>query len=69
MGIIFGKFFRNNYDQTESYQMEEVLLRFGHIGDQILEDLDSQTLSKCRFVGRDWLPLFDQRKVLSFRIP
>ena len=62
MGIFFGKYFQNNYDQTESSQMEEVLLRFGHIGDQIFEELDSRTLKKCGFVGRDWKLFLDQGK-------
>ena len=48
--------------------MEEVLLRFGHIGDQIFEELDSQTLLKCGFVGRDWNLFLDHGKVRPFRI-
>ena len=48
--------------------MEEVLSRFGHIGDQIFEELDSETLSKCELVGRDWNLFLDQGKVRPFRI-
>ena len=43
--------------------MEEVLQRFGHIGDQIFEELDSQTLTKCLSVGRSWNLFLDQGKV------
>ena len=48
--------------------MEEVLLRFGHVGDQIFEELESQTLTKCRFVGKPWKLFLDQGKVQAFRI-
>ena len=48
--------------------MEEVLLRFGHIGDQILEELDSSTLSKCNFVGKSWKSFIDKGRVQPFRI-
>ena len=48
--------------------MEEVLSRFGHIGDQIFEELDSQTLSKCGIVGESWNLFLDQGKVRPFRI-
>ena len=48
--------------------MEEVLQRFGHIGDQIFEELDSQTLSRCGFIGRSWNSFLDQGKVRPFRI-
>ena len=48
--------------------MEEVFQRFGHIGEQIFEELDSQTLLKCGFVGRDWKLFLDQGKFQEFRI-
>ena len=48
--------------------MEEVLLRFGHIGDQIFDELDSQTVVKCGFVGRSWNLFLDQGKVRPFHI-
>ena len=48
--------------------MEEVLQRFGHIGDQIFEEFDSQTLSNCKLVGRSWNLFLDQGKVRPFRI-
>ena len=34
--------------------MEDILLRFIHIGDQILEKLDSESLAKCRTVSKSW---------------
>ena len=61
MGNFFGK-------RSQMSQMEEVLLRFGHIGDQIFKELDSQTLSKCGLVGRDWNLFLDQGKVRPFQI-
>ena len=48
--------------------MEEVLQRFGHIGDQIFEEFDSQTLSNCKLVGKSWNLFLDQGKVRPFRI-
>ena len=34
--------------------MEEVLLRFPHLGEKILLSLDYQSLIKCRMVARHW---------------
>jgi hypothetical protein len=34
--------------------MEEVLLRFSHLGEGIFDLLDEKTLQKCRKVGRTW---------------
>ena len=48
--------------------MEEVLLRFDHIGEQIFEELDSQTLSKCGFVGKTWKLFLEEGKVQPFQI-
>ena len=48
--------------------MEEVFLRFGHIGDQIFEELDSQTVSKCTFVGKSWKLFLNEGKVQACRI-
>ena len=34
--------------------MEEVLLRFSHLGEGIFHLLDEKNLQKCRKVGRTW---------------
>ena len=68
MGNYFIKNSRKNSKQTEKPQMDEVLLRFGHIGDQIFDELNSQTLSKCQMVGRSWNLFLDQGKVRPFRM-
>ena len=68
MGNFFVKNPRKNSEQNEKPQMDEVFLRFGHIGDQIFEELNSQTLSKCQMVGRSWNLFLDQGKVRPFRI-
>ena len=66
MGNCFIKIPRKNSGQRERPQMDEVFLRFGHIGDQIFEELNSQTLSKCQLVGRSWNLFLDQGKVKPF---
>ena len=68
MGNCFIKIPRKNSGQTERSQIDEVFLRFGHIGDQIFEELNSQTLSKCQLVGRSWNIFLDQGKVKPCRI-
>ena len=68
MGNFIGKSLKKNSGPTERSQMEEVLLRFGHIADQIFEELDSETLSNCPLVGRSWNLFFDHGKVRPFLI-
>jgi hypothetical protein len=48
--------------------MEEVLLRFPHIGKKIFEELDNGSLMKCREVNESWRGFIDGEKTLPFRI-
>ena len=48
--------------------MEEVLLRFGHIGEQIFEQLDSQTFTNCRLVSKSWKTFADDERISSFQM-
>ena len=42
--------------------MEEVLLRFHYVGQQIFEQLDNESLAKCREVARIWQTFLDGQK-------
>ena len=48
--------------------MEEVLLRFPHIGKKIFEELDNERLMKCREVNESWRGFIDGEKIVPFRI-
>ena len=48
--------------------MEEVLVRFHQIGKQIFEELDNQSLTKCREVNESWRGFIDGEKTISFRM-
>ena len=48
--------------------MEEVLLRFGHIGEQIFEQLESQTFTNCRLVSKSWKTFVDNERISSFQM-
>ena len=39
--------------------MEEVFLRFPHIGIQFFEKLDDSNLAKCREVSKSWKNFID----------
>ena len=48
--------------------MEEVFLRFCHIGKKIFEELDNGNLMKCREVNESWRDFIDGEKTVPFRI-
>ena len=48
--------------------MEELLLRFEHIGKQIFASLDNGNLAKCRETGRSWQNFIDNEKLPWIRI-
>ena len=48
--------------------MEKVLLRFGHIGIQIFEQLDNVTTTNCRIVTKSWQTFMDNERVSSFQM-
>ena len=47
--------------------MEEVLLRFGHLGKQIFNNLDIQSLKNCNEVTRSWEEFIHLEKISSFQ--
>ena len=47
--------------------MEEVLLRFGHLGKQIFNNLDIQSLNNCSEVSRSWEEFIHREKISSFQ--
>ena len=53
-------------------QIEEAFLRFPHIGEQILEKLDDQSLFKCQKVSRPWQEFISEntkiQKVLAIEV-
>ena len=47
--------------------MEEVLLRFGHIGLKIFHQLDNQSLANCNEVSQFWQDFIYREKISSFQ--
>ena len=48
--------------------MEEVFLRFPHIGIKIFEKLDDSNLAKCREVSKSWKNFIDSEELPRKRI-
>ena len=48
--------------------MEEVLLRFDHIGKQIFARLENKDLAKCRETEKSWKKFIDQEDLPWIRI-
>ena len=42
--------------------MEEVLLRFTHLGEDIFDSLDDKSLAKCRKISKNWKSFIDNQK-------
>ena len=47
--------------------MEEVLLRFGHLGKQIFNNLDIQSLKNCNEVSQSWKEFIHRENIPSFK--
>ena len=47
---------------------EELHIRFPHLSVAIFDQLDDQSLSKCREVCKSWLEFLDQEKFIRTRI-
>ena len=45
--------------------MEEVILRFPHLGLQIFQELDVGSLLNCKQVGRSWKNFIETEKTLN----
>ena len=48
-------------------QMEGTFLKFPHIGEQILESLDAQSLFECRKVSKPWADFINETKALPIK--
>ena len=67
--IIFFRYFRKfTLVREKSSKMEDVLLRFGHIGLEIFLSLDIQSLTKCQEASRSWKTFIDNEKIAPFKI-
>ena len=47
--------------------MEEIFLRFSHLGEQIFKQLDNESLASCKEVDRLWHGYLEQQKFLHVR--
>ena len=47
--------------------MEEVTLRFSHLGEKIFAQLDNVSLARSREVSKPWKTFLDQQKFLPIR--
>ena len=54
--------------RKKSSKMEDVLLRFGHIGLEIFLSLDVQSLTKCQEASKSWKTFIDNEKIAPFKI-
>ena len=50
------------------FKMSELIERFPQVAEQIFEELDNKSLSKCREVAKSWKYLIDQRNYPWTRI-
>ena len=48
--------------------MEEVLLRFPHLSENIFNSLDNKSLADCKEVSKSWYFYLDGQKFLQLRI-
>ena len=53
---------------TSQSSMEEVLLRFAHLGDQIFDSLDNKSLLNSSKVSKTWKSFIERRKFQWIRI-
>ena len=64
-----------NYEEAEfeleiikrKTNIEEIFWRFSHMGRQILEELDSQSLVECYEVNKWWQQFMDGQKTIYIR--
>ena len=52
----------------EPKEMENFLLRFPGVAEEIFKQLDNQTLTKCKEVDRTWRNFLDQNKLMWTRM-
>ena len=51
----------------ETLTMEEIMLRFSHLGESIFDQLDNASFAKCRIVNQAWKSFLETEQ-LPFRI-
>ena len=75
MGQVLSKLGLNPYSELTSMpsylepkETEKFLLRFPKVAEEIFKQLDNQTLTKCKEVGRSLKNFLDQNKLISTRM-
>ena len=48
--------------------MDEIILRFPHLAEQIFSELDNKSLAKCRETDRSWQDVINVEKSYKQRI-
>ena len=48
--------------------MDEILLRFPHLGEQIFQSLDLENLSNCWEVSKFWWDFINNDKIITFQL-
>ena len=48
--------------------MDELFIRFPHIGQEIFNELDNKDLAKCRAISQSWRKFIDEEKISWNRI-
>ena len=59
----------NAQEKTEIFQpqMEDVILRFPHLAEKILDSLESKSLATCQEVSRSWVNFVREKKFVQIR--
>ena len=47
--------------------MEQLILRFSHVTEQIFQQLENKDLAKCREVKKLWQKFIDEQKTIPLR--
>ena len=45
--------------------MEEVLLRFPHLANNIFEELDCRSMANCSKISRSWMKFLKEEEILT----
>ena len=45
-------------------QIEDIFLRFSHVGEQIFDQLDNENLVNCKGISRVWCSIIDNSKIV-----
>ena len=59
---------KNRNNDSKHFSMEEVLLRFSHLGERIFDLMDNKNLVNCRKVSQTWNSFIEDLKFPWIRI-